>query len=172
MGSVTSATECKYHLSCNCDFVVRYNNIQHANANIAGNGDHTNSAVAPTKAYKSVKDYPELSVVNQNQVVTISDVCDLHIKGLERNGSPNPNRMGYKLLTCFTRRPQVVVTLAFPTWSLETKAVFIWHVDPEISQLGMFHDWQLASILWRSPYPWYLAWLCLQQHLHCCGHTW
>ena len=99
MGSVTSATECKYHISCNCDFVVRYNNIQHANANIAGNGDHTNSAVAPTKAYKSVKDYPELSVVNQTQVVTISDVCDLHIKGLERNGSPIPNSMGY---TCFT----------------------------------------------------------------------
>ena len=124
MGSVTSATECKDHLSCNCDFVVRYNNIQHANANIAGNGDHTNSAVAPTKTYKSVKDYPELSVVNQNQVVTISDVCDLHLKGLERNGSPNPNSMGYKLLPCFTRRPQVVVTLAFPAWSLETKAVF------------------------------------------------
>ena len=138
-GSVTSATECKYHLSCNCDFVVKYNNIQHANANIAGNGDHTNSAVAPTKAYKSVKDYPELSVVNQNQVVTISDVCDLHIKGLERNGSPNPNSMGYELLTCFTRRPQVVVTSAFPTWSLETKAVFvICHVDPR------YRNWECS----------------------------
>ena len=42
----------EYHLSCNCDFVVRYNNIQRANAKIAGNGDHTNPAVAPTKAYR------------------------------------------------------------------------------------------------------------------------
>ena len=46
----------EYYLSSNCD-VVRYNNIQRANANIAGNGDHTNSAVAPTKAYRWVKDY-------------------------------------------------------------------------------------------------------------------
>ena len=88
----------KYHLSCNCDCVVRYKNIQGANANIAGNGDHINSAVALTKAYKS--DNLELTVVNQNQVVTLSDVRDLHIKGLEHNGSPNPNSMGYKLLTC------------------------------------------------------------------------
>ena len=92
------ARSAKYHLSCNCDCVVSYNNIQSANANIAGNGDHINSAVAPTKAYKS--DNLELTVVNQNQVVTLSDVRDLHIKGLERNGSPNPNSMGYKLLTC------------------------------------------------------------------------
>ena len=88
----------KYHLFCNCDCVVRYNNIQRANANIAGNGDHINFAVALTKAYKS--DNLELTVVNQNQVVTLSDVLDLHIKGLERNGSPNPNSMGYTLLPC------------------------------------------------------------------------
>ena len=44
---------------------------------------------------------------------------------------------------------------------------FIWHVDPEISQLGMFHDWQLASILWRSRYPWSLAWqICIVVAIH------
>ena len=74
-----SARSAKYHLSCNDDCVVTYNNIQHANANIAGNGGHINSAVALTKAYKS--DNLVLTVVNQNQVVTLSDVCDLHIKG-------------------------------------------------------------------------------------------
>ena len=52
----------------------------------------------PQKTYKSYN--LELTVLTQNQVVTISDVRDLHIKGLERNGSPNPNSMGYKLLTC------------------------------------------------------------------------
>ena len=35
----------------------------------------------------------------------------------------------------------------------------IWHVDPQRLQLGMLHDWQLASILWRNPNPWSLAWL-------------
>ena len=49
------------NISCNCDCVVSYN-TQSANANIAGNGDHINSAVAPTKAYKS--DNLELTVVN------------------------------------------------------------------------------------------------------------
>ena len=67
---------------------------------MAGNGDHTNSAVAHTTAYKSVRVYLELTVVNQNEVVTLSDVRDLYIKGLERNGSPNPKNMSYKLLTC------------------------------------------------------------------------
>ena len=99
------ARSAKYHLSCNCDFVVRYNNAQHANANIAGNGDHTNTDVASTKAYTSVKDYLELSVVNQNQAVTISDVR-IHIKGLEQNGSPNRNLMGYQLLTCLWDDPK------------------------------------------------------------------
>ena len=56
------ARSAKYHLSCNCDCVVRYNNIQRANANIVGNGDHINSAVALTKTYKSVN--LELTVVN------------------------------------------------------------------------------------------------------------
>ena len=56
------ARSAKYHLSCNCDCVVRYNNIQRTNAKIAGNGDHINSAVALTKAYKS--DNLELTVVN------------------------------------------------------------------------------------------------------------
>ena len=92
------ARSAKYHLSCNCDCVVRYNNIQCANANIAGNGDHINSTVALTKACRS--DNLELTVENQNQVVILSDVLDLHTKGLERNGSPNPNSMGYELLTC------------------------------------------------------------------------
>ena len=97
------SSEC--HLSCNCDFVVRYNHIQRANANIAGNADHTNSVVAPTKAYGSLKDYLELTGVNQNQGVTISDVHDLHIKGLEHNKSQNHNSMGYKLLACLRDDP-------------------------------------------------------------------
>ena len=61
---VLHARSAKYHLSCNCDCVVRYSNIQRANANIAGNGDHIDSAVALTKAYKS--DNLELTVINQN----------------------------------------------------------------------------------------------------------
>ena len=40
------ARSAKCYLSCNCDFLVRYNNLKHANANIAGDGDHTNFAVA------------------------------------------------------------------------------------------------------------------------------
>ena len=43
------ARSAKYYLSCNCNIVVRYNNIQRTNANIAGNGDRINSAVAPTE---------------------------------------------------------------------------------------------------------------------------
>ena len=39
----------------------------------------------------------------------------------------------------------------------------IFHVDPERLQLEMLHERQLTSILWRSPNPWSLAWLCLQQ---------
>ena len=86
------ARPARYHLSCNCDYVVRYNNIQSAITNITDNGEPINSAVALTKAYKS--DNLELTVVNQIQVVTLSDACNLHIKGLERNGSPIPNSMG------------------------------------------------------------------------------
>ena len=96
----------KYDLSCNCVFVVRYNNLKRANANISGNGDHTNPTVAHTKAYASVKDYLELAAVNQNEVVTHWDVHDLHIKRLERNGSPSPNSMGYKLLACLQDDPK------------------------------------------------------------------
>ena len=33
--------------------------------------------------------------------------------------------------------------------------LYIWHVNRERSQLGMLHDWQLASIIWRSPNPSY-----------------
>ena len=61
----------KHHLSRNCDFVVKYKNPISGNANIAGNSDHTNFAVAHTKAYKSVTDYLEQTVVNQNEVVTL-----------------------------------------------------------------------------------------------------
>ena len=75
--------------------------------------------------HKSVKDYLKLTVVNKIHVVTLSDVRDLHIKRPERNGSPNRNSMGYKTVHVFTRRPQVVVTLASPTWAMETKAVFL-----------------------------------------------
>ena len=54
-------------------------------------------------------------MVNQNQGMTLSDVHDLHIKGLERNESPNRNSMSYKLLTCLRDDPRVIVTSAFPT---------------------------------------------------------
>ena len=68
----------------------------------------------------------------------------------------------------FTRRPHVVVTLEFPTWALETKAVILSGMSTQRSQLGMLPDWQLVSILWRSQNPWFLAWLCLQQNPHFC----
>ena len=39
-------------------------------SNNALNGDHTsNTAVAHMKAYKSVKDYMQLTLVNQNEVM-------------------------------------------------------------------------------------------------------
>ena len=64
------ARSAKHHLSRNCDLVVKYNSPMRGNANIAGNSDYTDFAVAHTKAYKSVTDYLEQTVVNQNEVVT------------------------------------------------------------------------------------------------------
>ena len=171
--NVDHARSAEYHLSCSCDFVVRYNNIQRANANIAGNGDHTNSAVAPTKFYRSVKDYLEVTMVNQNQGVTLSDVHDLHIEGLERNESPNRNSVGYKHCSHVYEMTPRNCNISVSIVSLGNKGChFIWHVDPERSQLVLLHDWQPVSILRRSPKPCFLAWLCLQQNPHCCGHTW
>ena len=48
------ARSAKNQLSCKCNFVVRYNNIQCVNANFAHNGDHINSAVVHTKDSKSI----------------------------------------------------------------------------------------------------------------------
>ena len=154
----------KYHVSCNCDFVVRYNNIQCANANIAGNGDHMNSAVPLTKAYKW--DNLELTVVNQNQgwpsqMFVIYILRDLNV-------------MGLKILIAWVINCSHVYEMTGSHCDISLSNVStgnkvyisIWHVDPERFQLGMLHDWQLASILWRSPNPWSLVWLCLQQNSH------
>ena len=64
------ARSAKLHLFCYCDIVGRHSNLKYNNAKVGGNGDHTfNTAVAHIKAYKSVKDYLQLTLVNQNEVV-------------------------------------------------------------------------------------------------------
>ena len=57
----------KLHLFCYCDIVGRHSDLKYKNAKVGGNGDHT--AVAHMKAYKSVKVYLQLTLVNQNEVV-------------------------------------------------------------------------------------------------------
>ena len=60
----------KLHLFCYCNIVGRHRDLKYKNAKVGGNGDHTsNSAVAHMKAYKSVKYYLQLTLVNQNEVV-------------------------------------------------------------------------------------------------------
>ena len=60
------ARSAKLHLFCDCDLVGRYSNLKYKNAKVGGNADHTsNTAVAHMKAYKSVKDYLQLTLVNQ-----------------------------------------------------------------------------------------------------------
>ena len=50
--------------------VGKHGNLKYKNAKVGGNGDHTsNAAVAHMKAYKSVKDYLQLTLINQNEVV-------------------------------------------------------------------------------------------------------
>ena len=55
---------------CYCDIVGRHNNLKYKNAKVGGNGDCTSyTTVAHMKAYKSLKDYLQLTLVNQNEVV-------------------------------------------------------------------------------------------------------
>ena len=123
------ARSAKYHISYNCDCVVRYNNIQSANANIAGNGDHINSAVALTKTYKS--DNLELFV--------IYILRDLNVMGLQIliawviNCSRVYEKTGSHC--------DISLSNASPG---NKGCLSIWHEDPERLQLGMLHDWQLA----------------------------
>ena len=50
--------------------VGKHSDLKYKNAKVGGNGDHTsNAAVAHTKAYKSVKDHLQLTLINQNEVV-------------------------------------------------------------------------------------------------------
>ena len=50
--------------------VGKNSDLKYKNAKVGGNGDHTsNAAVAHMKAYKSVKDYLQLTLINQNEVV-------------------------------------------------------------------------------------------------------
>ena len=86
--------------------ISRCGNLKHANTSVHGNGNDTNAAVVHTKPYKSMRDYLELTVVNQYEVVILPSVRDLYIKGLKRNGSPNPNSMDYKLLACLWDDPK------------------------------------------------------------------
>ena len=67
---VLHARSAKLHIFCYCDIVGRRSDLKYKNAKVGGNGDHTsNTAVAHMKAYKSVKDYLQLTLVNQNEVV-------------------------------------------------------------------------------------------------------
>ena len=50
--------------------VGKHSGFKYKNAKVGGNGDHTsNAAVAHMKAYKSVKNYLQLTLINQNEVV-------------------------------------------------------------------------------------------------------
>ena len=50
--------------------VGKHSDLKFKNAKVGGNGDHNSStAVAHKKAYKSVKDYMQLTLINQNEVV-------------------------------------------------------------------------------------------------------
>ena len=160
---ISTQRSAKYHLSCNCDCVVRYNSIQHAYANISGNGDHINSAVDLAKAYKS--DNLELTEVNQNhkiwwwpsQMFVIYILRDSNVMGLQI-------LMAW-VINCshFHEMTGSHCDISLSNVSPGNKGCLsIWHVDPERLQLGMLHDWHLASILRRSPNPGSLAWLCLQ----------
>ena len=64
------ARSTKLHISCYCDIVLRHSNLKYKNAKVGGNGNHTpNTAVDHMKAHKSVKDYLQLALVNQNEVM-------------------------------------------------------------------------------------------------------
>ena len=150
------ARSAKYHLSCNCDFVVSYSNIQRTNANIADNGDRTNSAIA-------------LPVVNQNP----SQMFMIYISRVL-------NVMGLQIVKAWVINCSHVYgttpsrcDIRLSNMSPGNKGCLsIRYVDPERLQLGLLHDWQFAFILWWSPKTWSLAWLCRQQNPHRCGHTW
>ena len=50
--------------------VDKQSDLKYKNAKVGGNGDHTSNAdVAHMKAYKSLKDYLQLTLINQNEVV-------------------------------------------------------------------------------------------------------
>ena len=67
------ARSAKLHLSCYCDIVGRHSNLKYKNAKVGGNGDHTpNTTVAHMEAHKSVKYYLQLTLVNQNEVISKS----------------------------------------------------------------------------------------------------
>ena len=50
--------------------VDKQSDLKYKNAKVGGNGDHTSNAdVAHMKAHKSLKDYLQLTLINQNEVV-------------------------------------------------------------------------------------------------------
>ena len=50
--------------------VDKQSDLKYKNAKVGGNGDHTSYAdVAHMKAHKSLKDYLQLTLINQNEVV-------------------------------------------------------------------------------------------------------
>ena len=60
----------KLYRFCYCDIVDKHSNLNYKYVKVGGNGDHTsNTAVAYMKAYKSVTDYLQPTLVNQNEVV-------------------------------------------------------------------------------------------------------
>ena len=100
-------------------------------SNIAGDGDHTNSAVAPAKAYRWVKDYLELTMVNQNQAVTLSDVHDYKLRDLNVMNLQIVIAQNCSHVYKTTPRP---CDIRVSYVSLGNKGChFIWHVDPEIT---------------------------------------
>ena len=67
---ISTQDQPSFFLFCYCDIVDRCSNLKYKNAKVDGNGDHTSSTViADMKACKSVKDYLQLTLANQNEVV-------------------------------------------------------------------------------------------------------
>ena len=68
--STQDQTSCIFSVIVTLLVVGKHSDLKYKNAKVGGNGDHTsNAAVAHMKAYKSVKDYLQLTPINQNEVV-------------------------------------------------------------------------------------------------------
>ena len=87
-------------------------------------------------------------IAHENWTSCLPSVRDLYIKELERNGSPNPNYRGNKLLGCLQDDPQVLERWAFSKVSPGNKGCLsfwlIYRADITIAD-AMARVYKLAS---------------------------